>query len=217
MSAIRKSIALSLLTSAGLALAACSPSSPPATTADTVAPASTVADTTMAPPMAAASVNASPNATEAQVMLKPTQGHTAAGTMTLRTEADGVRISGQLTGLKPGSEHGFHIHENGDCSAPDAASAGGHFNPASQAHGSMQADVHHAGDMPNQRANAQGVADVNLLVHDISLQPGSDNNAIGRALIVHEQPDDYKSQPSGDAGPRIACGVITSDGAAPQG
>ena len=212
MSAVRNFIALSFMTSAVLALAACSPSSPPSAPADAVAPESTVADAAMT----AASVEASPNASEAQVTLEPTQGHTATGTMTLHTEADGVRISGQLTGLKPDSEHGFHIHETGDCSAPDATSAGGHFNPAAQAHGSMAATPHHAGDMPNQLANAQGVADVNMLVHDISLQPSSDNNVIGRALIVHEQPDDYKSQPSGAAGPRIACGVITSDDTAPQ-
>jgi len=205
-----KSIALSVAISAALGLAACSsPSAPPAAT-DAASPG-----TVAMAPAAGVAENAAAPAGEAQVVLKPTQGHDANGTLTLRTEGDGVRISGELAGLKPDSEHGFHVHENGDCSAADATSAGGHFNPAAQAHGSMDANPHHVGDMPNQRANAQGVADVNVLVHDMSLDPGSDHNVIGRALIVHEQPDDYQSQPSGNAGARIACGVIAA--AAPQG
>lgn len=214
MSLVRKSIAFSLLPAFTLALAACSQSSPPPAPADAVAPEGTAAGVPIAPAPAASA--AGPVAAGAQVMLAPTQGHAAVGTLTLHAETGGVRISGELTGLKPGSEHGFHIHENGDCSAPDATSAGGHFNPAGQAHGSMEADVHHAGDMPNQRANAEGVADVNMLVHDISLDPGNAENVVGRALVVHEQPDDYKSQPAGNAGPRIACGVITAESAAQQ-
>lgn len=203
MSFHHRSVALSALVAAALGLGACSsPSAPPGATdaasPGTVAMAGTTA---MAGPAMAA-------AREAQVVLKPTQGHDANGTLTLRAEGDGLRISGELAGLKPGSEHGFHVHENGDCSAPDATSAGGHFNPAGQAHGSMDANPHHVGDMPNQTANAQGVADVNVLVHDMSLDPGSDHNVIGRALVVHAQPDDYQSQPSGNAGARIACGVI---------
>ncbi len=217
MSTVRTSIAFSVLTSVALALMACGSSPPPPAPANGAAPENTVANVTTAAPMAAASVDSSQNARRAQVVLKPTKGHTAAGTMTLRAEADGVRISGELTGLKPGSEHGFHIHENGNCSAPDATSAGGHFNPAGQSHGSMDTGAHHAGDMPNQRANAEGMVDVNASVSDISLDAGSDENVIGRALVVHQQPDDYKSQPAGNAGPRIACGVITSDGNAPKG
>jgi Cu-Zn family superoxide dismutase len=210
MSFDHPSIVLSLAVAAALGLAACSsPSAPPAN--DTVAPPATVAAAS-----APIATGAQATAPTAQVVLKPTPGHDANGTLTLRAEGDGVRISGELAGLKPGSEHGFHVHENGDCSAPDATSAGGHFNPADQAHGSMDANPHHVGDMPNQKANAQGVADVNVLAHDMSLDPGSEHNVIGRALIVHEQPDDYQSQPSGNAGARIACGVIEAT-AAPQG
>ncbi|MBN8714655.1 MAG: superoxide dismutase family protein [Xanthomonadales bacterium] len=210
MSFNHQSIVLSLAVAAALGLAACSsPSTPPA--GDTVAPPATVAA-----PSAPVATGVQATAPAAQVVLKPTQGHDANGTLTLRAEGDGVRISGELAGLKPGSEHGFHVHENGDCSAPDATSAGGHFNPAGQAHGSMDADPHHVGDMPNQLANAQGVADVDVLVHDMSLTPGSEHDVIGRALVVHEQPDDYQSQPSGNAGARIACGVIVA-AAAPQG
>jgi Cu-Zn family superoxide dismutase len=208
MSFNHQPIFLSLAIAAALGLAACSsPSAPPA--GDTVAPPATVAA-----PTAPAATGAQGTASTAQVVLKPTQGHDANGTLTLRAEGDGVRISGELAGLKPGSEHGFHVHENGDCSAPDATSAGGHFNPAGQAHGSMDADPHHAGDMPNQMADAQGVADVNVLVPGMSLTPGSDHYVIGRALVVPAQPDDYQSQPSGNAGARIACGVI--EAAAPQ-
>lgn len=216
MSAVRLSVALSALTSAAMALAACNSSPPPPAPTEGAAPPRTVSTAPMPAPTASAAVASGQNVSEARVVLKPTQGHTAAGTMTLRAEAGGVRIRGELTGLKPDSEHGFHIHENGDCSAPDATSAGGHFDPTAQPHGSMGADAHHAGDMPNLHANAEGVADVNVLVNDISLDAGSGGNVVGRALIVHEQPDDYKSQPSGNAGPRIACGVITGDGIAPR-
>jgi Cu-Zn family superoxide dismutase len=216
MSAIGKFITLSMPVFAVLALAACNSSPPPSAPTDAAAPGSTVASEAMTPPIAGTPANADQNAPEAQVVLKPTQGHSAAGTLSLRAEAGGVRISGEITGLKPGSEHGFHVHENGDCSAPDATSAGGHFNPTGQPHGKMGTGAHHAGDMPNQRANAEGVADVDMVVSGISLDPDSDKNVVGRALIVHQQPDDYKSQPSGNAGPRIACGVITSDGSAPK-
>lgn len=209
MSFDHQSIALSALVAAALGLAACSsPSAPPAAT-DAANPGTVAMAGTAALAGAAA-----PTVGEAQVVLEPTEGHEANGTLTLRAESDGVRITGELAGLKPDSEHGFHVHENGDCSAADATSAGGHFNPAGQAHGSMGADPHHAGDMPNQKANAQGVAEVDMLVHDISLAPGNAHDVIGRALIVHEQPDDYQSQPSGNAGARIACGVITAGRAA---
>ena len=213
MSINRQSIALSALVSAALALGACSSPSAPPTSTDGVTPAASVAPAPTTP----AAPDAGTPGSEAQVVLKPTQGHDASGTLTLHAEGDGLRITGELTGLKPGTEHGFHVHENGDCSAADATSAGGHFNPGDKTHGSMDVDPHHAGDMPNQVANAQGIANVDVLTHGLTLDPGSAQNAIGRALIVHEQPDDYQSQPSGNAGARIACGVITAVAAAPQG
>lgn len=123
----------------------------------------------------------------------------------------GVHVTGRISGLKPDSAHGFHIHENGDCSAPDATSAGGHFNPAQQLHGDARQGPHHAGDIPNQQADASGVATVDAVVQGIQLGTGSDTDALGRAVIVHADPDDYTSQPSGNAGARIACGVITRD------
>lgn len=149
-------------------------------------------------------------AVSAHVVLKPTTGNAASGELSLVDEDGGVRITGRITGLKPGTEHGFHIHETGDCSAPDATSAGGHFNPSNQPHGHAGPGPHHAGDIPNQRADASGVASVDVLVDGIQVGGGAATDVIGRAVIVHAQPDDYKSQPSGNAGARIACGVIAS-------
>src|SRR5690606_7202550 len=96
----------------------------------------------------------------------------------------------------------------GDCSAPDASSAGGHFNPASAPHGHPDSDAKHAGDMHNIVANAEGVAEVDALVGGVTLQSGEPDDILNKAIVIHAKPDDYKSQPSGDAGSRIACGVI---------
>lgn len=123
--------------------------------------------------------------------------------------ANGVHIAGDIGGLAPGSSHGFHIHEKGDCSAADASSAGGHFNPAGNPHGRMDDGPHHAGDIDNIVANAQGVARVNMHVSGVTLGTGAANDVAGRAIVVHADPDDYASQPAGNAGKRVACGVIT--------
>ena len=192
-------IRLPLSTLALLSLAAC-------------APPATKPEVPPAPAPAAVST-----AQLAEANLSPASASLVSGRVAVVPEAGGVHITGTIGGLPQGKPAAFHVHEKGDCSAMDASSAGGHFNPATQPHGRAGSGAHHAGDMPNQRANAAGVADVNVLVSDISLDAGSDKNVIGRALIVHQQPDDYKSQPSGDAGPRIACGVIVSDGGAPRG
>ncbi len=115
-------------------------------------------------------------------------------------------ISAVVHGLKPNAEHGFHIHENGSCQDSGNA-AGGHFNPVQSPHGKYDQPLHHAGDLPSLKADANGVATVNVLVPGLSLQQGN-TNVVNRALIVHAQPDDYTSQPSGNAGARIACGII---------
>ena len=120
-----------------------------------------------------------------------------------------VHVAGDVGGLAPGSSHGFHIHETGDCSAADASSAGGHFNPTDSAHGRMDDGPHHAGDIDNIVANAQGVAHVNMHVPGLTLGTGAANDVAGRAIVVHAVADDYSSQPAGNAGKRIACGVIT--------
>ncbi len=143
-----------------------------------------------------------------EVTLAPTAGNRAAGTLTVTSVPDGVHFHGRLTGLLPGSTHGFHIHEHGDCSAPDASTAGGHFNPTGTAHGDPMGMTHHAGDIPNQIADAQGAMDVDVTVHGVTLGSGVSDDVIGRSMIVHRDADDYATQPSGNSGPRLACGVI---------
>jgi Cu-Zn family superoxide dismutase len=137
--------------------------------------------------------------------LAPTQGNSAAGTVSFEPDGDGVRVHAKLTGLKPNGEHGFHVHERGDCSAPDATSAGGHYNPGGQPHGPQTAP-HHAGDMPSLKADASGAADATFTIKGVAIGSGAD--IIGRAVVVHAQPDDYTTQPTGNSGARIACGVI---------
>lgn len=143
-----------------------------------------------------------------QAVLAATAGNSVVGTLEATPVSDGVHFHGRLTGLPPGSTHGFHIHEHGDCSAPDASSAGGHFNPTGTAHGDPVGMEHHAGDIANQIADAQGAVDVDVTVHGVSLGTGTSDDVLGRALIVHRDTDDYTTQPSGNSGPRIACGVI---------
>lgn len=145
----------------------------------------------------------------AQVQLLPTAGNEAGGALAFTRENGDVRVVGTLTGLAPGSVHGFHIHETGDCNAPDASSAGGHFAPAGNPHGNRETpEPHHAGDMPNQTANERGEAEIDVLLDDVELGTGGERDIAGRAVIVHARADDYTTQPAGDAGERIACGVI---------
>ena len=137
--------------------------------------------------------------------LEPTKGNEARGSVSFTQHGDKVRVIANLSGLKPGSEHAFHVHEKGDCSSGDGMSAGGHFNPAGKPHGPQGAD-HHAGDMPNLKADASGNASASFELAGPSVT--GDNGFVGRGLVVHRDPDDYKSQPAGNAGPRIACAVI---------
>lgn len=141
--------------------------------------------------------------------LASASGSLVSGRVQVMSMGSGVHIAGDIGGLAPGSAHGFHIHEKGDCSAADASSAGGHFNPLGAPHGRMETTPHHAGDMDNIVADAQGVAHVNVHVPGVTLGGGGATDIAGRALVVHARPDDYQSQPSGDAGARVACGVIT--------
>ena len=143
-----------------------------------------------------------------QAVLAPTVGNRAAGTLTLTSVPGGVRLQGHITGLMPGSTHGFHIHEHGDCSAADASSAGGHFNPTRTDHGDPAGMIHHAGDIANQVADAQGAVDVDVVVRGVTLGTGTADDVLGRAVVVHRDADDYATQPSGNSGPRVACGAI---------
>ena len=143
---------------------------------------------------------------KAVAVLHPTAGNTVEGSVTFTEVEDGVQVDATITGLTPG-KHGFHVHEFGDCSAVDASSAGAHFNPTNKPHGGADAIERHVGDMGNVEADASGAAKLIYLDHRMSL--GNDRRSIiGRAVIVHAKPDDWKTQPSGDSGDRVACGVI---------
>lgn len=146
----------------------------------------------------------------ARAALEPTRGNAAAGTVHFVQAGDTVQVSGQISGLKPGTEHGFHIHEKGDCSSGDGMSTGGHFNPGSHAHGRHGEGMHHTGDLPSLKADAKGVARFAFTSRSIRVGSG-DNNVVGRGLIVHRDPDDFATQPTGNAGPRLACAVIQKD------
>jgi Cu-Zn family superoxide dismutase len=143
---------------------------------------------------------------KAIAVLHPTAGNKVSGTVTFSEEADGVRVQADITGLAPG-KHGFHVHEFGDCSAPDLASAGGHFNPTNKPHAGPDAAQRHVGDMGNVEADASGAAKLDYVDHEISLTYDQ-RSVIGRSVIVHAKADDLNSQPAGDSGARIACGVI---------
>jgi Cu-Zn family superoxide dismutase len=117
-------------------------------------------------------------------------------------------VSGEVRGLKPGAEHGFHVHEKGDCSSGDGMSAGGHFNPAAAPHGRHGQGSHHAGDLVSLRADASGSARFSFESATISVGGGM-ADVVGKGLIVHRDPDDYATQPTGNAGARLACAVIT--------
>jgi superoxide dismutase, Cu-Zn family len=161
--------------------------------------------TSAAPPPAAEPTPAPATAT---ARLAGKSGSSVAGELQFTATDGGVAIAGQITGLAPGTEHGFHVHETGDCSATDAKSAGGHFNPANVAHGGPTSDVRHLGDIPNITSDAAGHVTVSATIAGATLRDGAADDLVGKAIIVHAKRDDYVTQPSGDAGDRIACGVI---------
>jgi superoxide dismutase, Cu-Zn family len=142
----------------------------------------------------------------ARATLAATAGNQASGTVSFVKRGDKVRVSAKVAGLSPGP-HGFHIHEKGDCSAPDAMSAGGHFNPSSKPHGDPAAADHHAGDMPMLTADATGNATLEATIDAVSIGSGA-GDIVGRAVVIHKDADDFKTQPTGNSGARVACGVI---------
>ena len=149
-------------------------------------------------------------APSASAQLTPTKGNTASGMVTFSQIGTKVQVNADISGLKPNAEHGFHIHDKGDCSSGDGMSAGGHFNPTAQAHGAHQSETHHAGDLPSLKADANGRAKLVFDSTSITVDAGV-SNIIGRGLIVHRDPDDFATQPTGNAGPRLACAVITKN------
>jgi Cu-Zn family superoxide dismutase len=164
-------------------------------------------------PAAAALVAACTSMTQAPpkfaAVLEPRSGSTVAGRITLTESGGQVRAHVDLTGFAPNSEHGFHVHDKGDCSAPDAASAGGHYNPVGGAHGRAGVAPHHAGDLPSLMADAQGRVRADVVLEGVTLAPGP-TSIVGRSLVVHRDRDDFTSQPAGNSGPRVACGVIAA-------
>lgn len=151
--------------------------------------------------------SANPGAARATAQLQSTTGNTTSGTVNFVQGMGKVVVSGEVRGLTPNAEHGFHVHEKGDCSSRDGESAGGHFNPDGKPHGSITAMAHHAGDLQSLKADASGVAKFSFDAPDLSVGSGI-ANIVGKGLIVHKNPDDYTTQPSGNAGPRLACAVI---------
>lgn len=146
----------------------------------------------------------------ATAVLAPTKGNSVSGTVNFSQKGDGVLVEAKVTGLKANGTHGFHIHEKGNCSAPDASSAGPHFNPAGTQHGGPVGSVRHGGDLGNLKADANGYAQASIEVSGITL--GTDaNSIIGRAVVIHAGTDDLKSQPAGNSGARVACGLISKN------
>jgi Cu-Zn family superoxide dismutase len=139
--------------------------------------------------------------------LQPTKGNKTFGEATFEQVGNKVKVVIFVQGLKPDQEHAVHIHEVGDCSSGDGMSAGGHFNPFGKPHGNPASGERHAGDLPALKANKQGRANINVEVDLITLTPGP-GNIVGRSVVVHADPDDYRTQPTGNAGARLACGVI---------
>jgi superoxide dismutase, Cu-Zn family len=154
---------------------------------------------------AVAAVAAPAPVSKAIAVLHPVGASGVSGTVTFSRAEGGVKVSAQISGLSQGA-HGFHIHEYGDCTAPDGTSAGGHFNPTGQPHAAPTADHRHTGDMGNVMAGKDGSATLEYVDTHASFE--GENSILGRGVIVHEKADDLTTQPTGAAGARVACGVI---------
>lgn len=162
---------------------------------------------TLAAALVIAGCASHPKGPQATATLAPTANQTAKGTVHFTELGDGsVEVDVDLTGVSHGT-HGFHIHDKGDC-GDNGNAAGGHFNPNAAQHGAPNAASHHSGDFGNVEADANGNVKTKFTTRAITLSPSS-TSAIGHAVILHGNPDDLTTQPTGNAGPRIACGVVT--------
>lgn len=153
---------------------------------------------------ACAAIATGPTAT---AKLEPRSGSSVSGNVTFTQLGERVRIQGVVTGHTAGLK-GWHIHEKGDCSDPKAESAGGHFNPRGHKHGGPSESMRHAGDTGNLLVNERGSATIDITIDSISVSKDKPDGIIGRALIIHLNQDDLKTDPTGNAGGRVACGVI---------
>jgi superoxide dismutase, Cu-Zn family len=171
-----------------------------------VAPLSLAACGGAATPPGDATRSASADRVEVPIGAK--SGSKLSGKATFTEAGGGVRVRVQVTGAPPGRV-ATHVHETGDCSAPDAASAGGHFNPTGHPHGIPPSEERHLGDLGNIDIGADGTGSTEVVVPGANLKEGDPNSFLGRAIIVHEKQDDG-GQPTGNAGGRIGCGVITA-------
>jgi Cu-Zn family superoxide dismutase len=150
---------------------------------------------------------ASDNAPEAKATIESKSGsHVTGKAVFTQLPSGAVRVEVWIEGAPPGT-HGLHIHEKGDCSAPDGTSAGGHFNPAGNPHAGPSAPAHHNGDLGNIEIGADGKGHLEITTNMLSVKPGP-NSVVGRSIIFHEKADDLKTQPTGAAGGRLGCGVI---------
>ncbi len=183
-----------------VAAAACGskskPAAPPAP-APVAEPAPAPVEPAPAPP---------PPPKQAKAELAPASKSKVKGTIEFKEVDGGLEVTANIEGLKAG-DHAYHVHEKGDCSAPDAASAGGHFNPNSHKHGAPDAEEHHEGDFGNLTAGKDGKATKTFVMKGITLDDGP-TSIVGKGFIVHDKADDFKTQPTGNAGGRVACGVI---------
>jgi superoxide dismutase, Cu-Zn family len=198
-----KALVLALLIPVAIC-AACSKKEEPVATPAPAAVDATPTPATGNAPAATPATAPAPSPAVARVSLISAAGSAVKGDLTVTNEGNAVFIRGDITGLAPGKEHGFHVHEFGKCELPDFKSAGEHFNPTKAPHNE------HLGDLPNASADENGHATINALVKGPNLVDGdgAPSAILGKALIVHAMPDDYKTQPSGGSGARIACGVI---------
>ncbi len=143
---------------------------------------------------------------QAVAVMHATDGNSVEGTVLFTQTEQGVRVEANISGLDADSMHGFHIHEYGDCRASDGTSAGGHFNPEEAEHGGPDDDMRHVGDLGNLQSDADGNATAEFV--DPQLQLSGMTSILGRGVIIHAGEDDLVSQPTGDAGGRLSCGVI---------
>ncbi|WP_045737814.1 superoxide dismutase family protein [Xanthomonas sp. MUS 060] len=161
------------------------------------------------PPSKATTLPSVGTVQQAQAVLAPASGSLVSGKLSLVAAPGGVRITGTLGGLQPNYTVAFHLHERGDCSAADASSAGGDFNLLDAAQGRSSKGPRHAGEIDHLTVNAEGTVQIDVLLRGIVLGGGAANDIVGRALIVHTDPDDNRGQPAGNSDVRVSCGVIT--------